>query len=520
MSWRLRPTARSSAFVARGEIFADFADKETDRERRSGPALRITDTPAREHSIVWSPESDGLVYISDRHGEDEIYGYSFADQRELRITEDLTPKSLPTLSPDEQYLAFVCGHDAIDVINTESRQRRRLARGYFFAARSLAFSPDSRWLAFVAQDDRYFSNVYVQRVDEEDSTPRQITFLSNIHSGGLLWAPNGEFLIFTSCQYRDEDQIVRVDLRPKTPFFHEAEFEKLFQTNGNRSDSTPKQAAATPLAQAAQADASASTIAPLPEPPLEEPDAPPEPPDKEVAPAEEPLPEKSEAAPAPEKKAEKKRVEIVFEGIERRLHLLTAPQMDAYAYAISPDSRDLLFTAYVADKPISGQSRSMSCAATKHRANGRRAAAASAISSSRPTVNRSTTWRMARGCSANSPPGTSLNGSPGALRLTSTSRRSASRSLVKPGACCAITSTTRHCAGLTGTPNANASHRGFGERKPAKSCIARSTGCSASYALHISASASAAPFTATTATLAFTSTRSSSSITIVIKSVR
>ncbi|HEY3228094.1 MAG TPA: S41 family peptidase, partial [Roseiflexaceae bacterium] len=43
-------------------------------------------------------------------------------------------------------------------------------------------------------------------------------------------------------------------------------------------------------------------------------------------------------------------VEIVFEGIERRLRFLTPTQMDADALCIGPDSRDLIFGATVAGK--------------------------------------------------------------------------------------------------------------------------------------------------------------------------
>src|SRR6185503_551004 len=42
--------------------------------------------------------------------------------------------------------------------------------------------------------------------------------------------------------------------------------------------------------------------------------------------------------------------EIVFEGIQRRLRFLTPTQMDANAQCISPDSRDLIFSATVAGK--------------------------------------------------------------------------------------------------------------------------------------------------------------------------
>ncbi len=49
-------------------------------------------------------------------------------------------------------------------------------------------------------------------------------------------------------------------------------------------------------------------------------------------------------------KTQNSNIEIVFEGIERRLRFLTPTQMDADAMCIGPDSRDLLFGAAVAGK--------------------------------------------------------------------------------------------------------------------------------------------------------------------------
>ncbi len=53
----LAPDGKKVAFVARGEVFADFADKETDKEQRLGPSLRVTNTPFRESDVAWSPDS-------------------------------------------------------------------------------------------------------------------------------------------------------------------------------------------------------------------------------------------------------------------------------------------------------------------------------------------------------------------------------------------------------------------------------------------------------------------------------
>jgi Tol biopolymer transport system component/C-terminal processing protease CtpA/Prc len=336
--FRLSPDGKKVAFVARGAIFADFADKETDRDLRQGPSFRITDTPARESQIAWSPDSRALVYVSDRHGEEELYRYDFANRTETRLTSDATPKSLPRISPDGAWIAYVRGHDAIWLQPLAGGAPRELCRGNFIFGADLAWSPDSRWLAFLGQDERFFSNVYVVALAE--GVPRQISFLSNLDGGDLRWAPNGQFIIFTSEQYRYERQIVRVDLRPPAPIFREAEFEKLFE----RQEAVPNKAP-EPAPEPAM-EPEESTPPPDEPSPADAPSAPPaEPPSTAAAAELDPAPP-AERTPAPQPTDEA----IVFEGIERRLRFLTSIQMNAAAEAISPDSRDLLFLAVVAGK--------------------------------------------------------------------------------------------------------------------------------------------------------------------------
>ena len=78
----LSPDAKKVAFVVHGEVFADFADKDTDKELRQGPAFRVTNTSARESYLAWAPDSRRVVYVSDRHGEPEVYLYDFVARTE------------------------------------------------------------------------------------------------------------------------------------------------------------------------------------------------------------------------------------------------------------------------------------------------------------------------------------------------------------------------------------------------------------------------------------------------------
>ena len=341
---RLSPDGRKIAFVARGEIFADFADKETDRDLRQGPSFRVTNTRARESQVAWTPDSRSVLYVSDRHGEDELYRYEFVTRHETRLTEDLTPKSLPRVSPDGKWVAYISGLDALRLLSLAGGVPHELCRARFVVAVDLVWSPDSRWLAYLAHDEHYFSNIYL--VPVEGGTPRQITFLSNREGGNLRWAPNGQFIVFTTEQYRAEAQIVRVDLRPPAPLFREAEFEKLFESkepSERRAEPGPPHAfGATPLrhVERVAVEIDKERELPLPGPDEPEPPALPElPAAPEPPPAEPPAPASQPTA-----------LRIVFEGIERRLRFLTPIQMNATAATISPDSKDLLLLAVVAGK--------------------------------------------------------------------------------------------------------------------------------------------------------------------------
>jgi Tol biopolymer transport system component/C-terminal processing protease CtpA/Prc len=337
----LSPDGKKVAFVARGEIFADFADKETDKEQRQGPSFRVTNTQFRESDVVWSPDSRKLAYSSDRHGDEELFLYDFATQAETRLTDSgqLAPgrAARPRYSPDGKWMAYALGDDQIRLLDAETYVDRPFIAANFTYGASFAWSPDSRWIVFIAQDERFFSNLYVQRIDEDRA--RQITFLSNLHAHSPLWAPNGRFVIFTTSQYRAESQIARVDLRPQAPQFREAEFEKLFEIKGAADkgqgagkSGEPKPAPSEPTQHSEDRSKSGETGGQSEEHPK---------PGEAAAQPQPPNPNPQPPTPA---------VEIVFDGVERRLRFLTPTQMDASAQCISPDSRDLIFGAIVAGK--------------------------------------------------------------------------------------------------------------------------------------------------------------------------
>lgn len=283
----LSPDGRKAAFVAHGEVFAAPA-------RDGGRAARVTRTAAEESQIAWAPDSRRIAYVSDRDGAYQIYLYDFGTGAETRITSGDGSSSAPAWSGDGKLLSFLRGSSELCVYDPASREIRTLANGRFgippfVSARSYAWSPDNRWIAYASIGERNFRNIYVAPVSGGE--PRQLTFLSNTGGGSVLWSPDGTYLLFDTSQRTEDNNIARVELVMKPAPFQEDRFRDLFKEVPRVRDS----------ARAESRTPAAGTPALKP-------------------------------------------VEIVFEGIRNRLSYLPLG-LDARLQRISPDGKLLLVSA-------------------------------------------------------------------------------------------------------------------------------------------------------------------------------
>ena len=310
----LSPDGRKVAFVARGEIFAASA-------RDGGDATRVTRSMAREAQVTWAPDSRRLAYVSERDEVQHVFLYDFGSSTETQLTKDAKGDDAPKFSPDGQLIAFVRDDKELHVLDLTSKQERVLAKGFISASpRSLAWSADSKWVAYLGLSTRSFRNAYIVPAAGGESRPASA--IPNANTGALSWSPDGTFLVFNTSQRTEDTEIVRVDLTLKTPKFAEDQFRDLFKEEPGRDR---------------------------------------------------PAPGRSEGAPAPATPggtgggrgrgaAEVKPVEIVFDDIRRRMSAL--PVGENYsAEAISPDGKWLLVNGagnlyvYPLDAPIGGGGR-------------------------------------------------------------------------------------------------------------------------------------------------------------------
>lgn len=221
------PDGRKWAFTRGGEVWATTMEGEV-------PATRVTRTPAEEEDIVWSRDSEQIVYTSWRTGTPRLHAWNFTTGTECVLSEGPGRDGAAVFSPDGEWLAWsrlVDESRELLVMAWPSGEARRLAGG---VSGAIAWSPDGEWLAYGAETDE-FTNVMVVPLD--GGTPRQVSFLANSFFGALQWSASGDYLVYRTAQRTEPGRLVKIDLVPLPPVFDEDQFRDLFNEPADDDES-------------------------------------------------------------------------------------------------------------------------------------------------------------------------------------------------------------------------------------------------------------------------------------------
>ena len=306
----LSPDARKLALVGRGELWASDA-------REGGEATRLTSTGALEKQPRWLRGGrDGdreLVYVAWSATGGKVMVHDVAANRSRALTSS-GDASQPTPSRDGKRVAYLRDGNALHVVNADGTGDRKLTTGYFDRppfddGRTLAWSPDQQWIAYLSRGPRGFTNVYVVPANGGDA--RAVSFLASSNSGSLDWSADGRFLLFVTSQRTEPPRLVRVDLVPRSPSFREDRFRDLFSVPVRDTARSP----AVPPAPAPRDSNGARNAA---------------------------VPAAAPATATPTR--------IVFEGIRERAQILE-PGMDIGRAWLAPDGKTVVFTSAGGGQP-------------------------------------------------------------------------------------------------------------------------------------------------------------------------
>jgi TolB protein len=75
------------------------------------PAIRLTDMLGNDGQMIWSPDSQWLVFVSERDGNPELYRMRSDGSEVTRLTFNAVVDANPVWSPDGQWIAYESEQD-------------------------------------------------------------------------------------------------------------------------------------------------------------------------------------------------------------------------------------------------------------------------------------------------------------------------------------------------------------------------------------------------------------------------
>lgn len=202
------PDGKEVAFVIRGEVYVTDAKYKTTR--------RITDTPAQERVVEFSPDGRMLVYDSERDGQWQLFTAEIKNPAEKRFAyaTEIVEKPLykgkgvaqqPSFSPDGKKVAFLEDRTTLKVIDLKSKAVNTALDGkfnYSYTDGDIPFtwSPDSQWLLISYIGEGGWNNVDIAAVKADGSKVVDLTE-SGYADGNPKWALGGRAVTYESGRF-------------------------------------------------------------------------------------------------------------------------------------------------------------------------------------------------------------------------------------------------------------------------------------------------------------------------------
>lgn len=188
----LSPDGTEVVLTARGQVFVVPEKKKSGRlveaSRKSG---------VRYRDARFQPGGDQLLVLSDESGEVELWtlpASGVGDRKQL--TQDgkvLRWEAVP--SPDGRWIAHHDKDWELWILDTKDERQTRVDRSVGSRFQDLAWSPDSRWLAYATTVSNTHSVIRIYGI--EAGEVRDVT-TDRTNSYSPAWHPNGKWLYFLS----------------------------------------------------------------------------------------------------------------------------------------------------------------------------------------------------------------------------------------------------------------------------------------------------------------------------------
>jgi C-terminal processing protease CtpA/Prc/Tol biopolymer transport system component len=201
--YAVSPDTKLSAYALRGDIYLTRNDKDDSR------SVRLTQGAARDQNVIWLNDN-ALLFISDRTGNRDLFMLISDDAEQPNLFKSLKRKiiqissseedeSSPRLSPNGKQIAYLQGRGKL--ITADINQQGELSNSKtlldgWATPTSVAWSPDSLWLAYSLSDLNFNSDVYIHSADNSQAAVN--VSMHPKRDLNPVWSPDGSKLGFSS----------------------------------------------------------------------------------------------------------------------------------------------------------------------------------------------------------------------------------------------------------------------------------------------------------------------------------
>jgi tricorn protease len=194
------------AFAVHGELFMQ-------RIVPGAKAVRLTNDPAFDHGMSWSPDSTKMVFASDRKGHEDLYLLESSDPDHKKLTEAHqfkvtqitdTPEAEigAQFSPDGKRIAFIRAGKLWSMNPEGTDQKVIVGEGKVI---DYEWSPDSKWFCYARMDGSFASELYI--IPSQGGKSVNITHHATFNAG-ITWSRNGKKIAFLSERRRNQGMFV------------------------------------------------------------------------------------------------------------------------------------------------------------------------------------------------------------------------------------------------------------------------------------------------------------------------
>jgi tricorn protease len=189
-SANISPDGDSVVLTARGRIFV--------APHRQGRIVEVTHKEGvRNRGARFMPDGERVLTLSDESGEVELWtvpANGVGDEKQLTDNGDvLRWEAVP--SPDGKWIVHNDKNHRLSLYDVEKKKDRLIEQSMIDELNGMAWSPDSRWIAYAADSDNSFDQIKIYEIESGES---HLITTDRYDSWNPVWSVDGEWIYLLS----------------------------------------------------------------------------------------------------------------------------------------------------------------------------------------------------------------------------------------------------------------------------------------------------------------------------------